>query len=198
MIAVRDAEERDLPAIVALYADDELGATREDPGEPLAAGYLRAFAAISADPRTRLVVVESEGAVVATVQLTFLPHLVRRGGERAQLEAVRVASSHRGSGLGRELVGWAVEQARARGCVLVQLTTDVTRARRPPVLRVARLPGRPRRHEARPGLSSPPRRRGVSSAGRASRRPGAAAGRGRSGPAPPGRAPPAPAPAPSG
>jgi GNAT superfamily N-acetyltransferase len=126
-VIVRDAQERDLPAIVALYADDELGSTRERPGEPLAAEYRRAFAAVTDDPRTRLVVAEADGEVVGTLQLTFLPHVVRRGGERAQVEAVRVASSHRGSGLGRELLTWAVEQARDRGCVLVQLTTDAAR-----------------------------------------------------------------------
>ncbi|MBB3678649.1 GNAT family N-acetyltransferase [Modestobacter versicolor] len=125
---VRDAEERDLPAVVALYADDELGATREQVEDPLPAEYLRAFAAIRDDPRHRLVVAEVEGEVVGTLQLSFVPHLVRRGGERAQVEAVRVAAGQRGSGLGRRLLEWAVDQARERGCVLVQLTTDATRA----------------------------------------------------------------------
>jgi len=123
----RDANERDLPAIVALYADDELGSTREQPGQPLAEEYRRAFAAVTDDPRTRLVVAKVDGEVVGTLQLSFLPHLVRRGGERAQIEAVRVASSQRGSGLGRDLLTWAVERARERGCVLVQLTTDAAR-----------------------------------------------------------------------
>ena len=126
-MTVRDAEERDLPAIVALYADDVLGAGREQPGEPPAEEYRRAFAAIRDDPRHRLVVVEDDGRVVATLQLSYLPHLVRRGAERAQIEAVRVAATHRGRGLGRQLIGWAVEQARQRGCALVQLTTDATR-----------------------------------------------------------------------
>ena len=124
---VREAQQRDLPAIVALYADDQLGSTRERPGEPLAEEYLRAFRAVTDDPRTRLVVAEVDGEVVGTLQLTYLPHLVRRGGERAQIEAVRVASSQRGSGLGRELLTWAVDQARERGCALVQLTTDAAR-----------------------------------------------------------------------
>ena len=124
---IRDAEARDLPAVVALYADDELGAGSEQPEEPLAGEYLRAFAAISADPRTLLVVADDGGQVVGTLQLMFLPHLVRRGGERAQVEAVRVASSRRGSGLGRELVTWAIDRARERGCALVQLTTDASR-----------------------------------------------------------------------
>jgi len=126
-VIVRDAEERDLPAVVALYADDELGATREQATDPLPVEYRRAFAAITDDPRHRLVLVEQDGRVVATLQLSFLPHLVRRGGERAQIEAVRVAADQRGNGLGRQLIGWAVDQARERGCVLVQLTTDATR-----------------------------------------------------------------------
>jgi GNAT superfamily N-acetyltransferase len=126
-VIVRDAEERDVPAIVALYADDELGAQRERAGDPLPDEYWRAFTAIREDPRHRLVVAEEGGQIVATLQLSFLPHLVRGGGERAQIEAVRVAAAHRGTGLGRQLLGWAVEHARERGCVLVQLTTDASR-----------------------------------------------------------------------
>ncbi|MGY1769608.1 N-acetyltransferase family protein [Blastococcus sp. SYSU D00813] len=125
---IRDAVETDLPAVVAMYADDTLGATREGPADPLPEEYRRAFAAIRDDPRHRLVVAEDDdGAILATLQLSFLPHLVRRGGERAQVEAVRVAAGQRGSGVGRRLLTWAVEEARARGCVLVQLTTDAAR-----------------------------------------------------------------------
>lgn len=124
---VRDARESDLAAIVALYAADPLGVTRESPEDPLPDGYRRAFSAIQDDPRHRLVVVEDRGSVVATLQLSFLPHLVHGGGERAQIEAVRVAVGHRGSGVGRQLVTWAVEQARQHGCVTVQLTSDASR-----------------------------------------------------------------------
>ena len=126
-VLIRDAGLDDLPAVVALYADDRLGATREEPGTPLPEAYTRAFAEISADPRHRLVVAEEDGEVVGTLQLSYLPHVVRLGAERAQIEAVRVATARRGSGLGRELIGWAVDQARARGCALVQLTTDAAR-----------------------------------------------------------------------
>ena len=126
-VLIRDAGPDDLPAVVALYADDPLGATRERPGTPLPEVYARAFAEISADPRHRLVVAEEDGEVVGTLQLSYLPHLVRMGAERAQVEAVRVAAARRGTGLGRELIGWAVDQARARGCGLVQLTTDAAR-----------------------------------------------------------------------
>ncbi len=123
---IRDARGCDVPAVVALYADDPLGQTREQAAEPLPASYWTAFEAIRADPRHRLVVID-DGEIAATLQLSFLPHLVRAGTERAQIEAVRVASHRRGAGLGRALLEWAIQEARQRGCGVVQLTTDASR-----------------------------------------------------------------------
>jgi GNAT superfamily N-acetyltransferase len=124
----RPAQRADVPAIVALLADDPIGAGRETLTEDVDAAYWRAFDAIDADPRNTLVVADLDGEVVATMQLTFVPSLTRRGGERAEIEGVRVAASQRGAGLGRRMIGWAVDEARARGCALVQLTTDKRRA----------------------------------------------------------------------
>jgi GNAT superfamily N-acetyltransferase len=124
----RPARRADVPAIVALLADDPIGAERETVAEEVDAAYWRAFDAIDADPRNSLVVADLDGEVVATMQLTFVPSLTRRGGERAEIEGVRVAASQRGAGLGRRMIGWAVEEARARGCALVQLTTDKRRS----------------------------------------------------------------------
>jgi GNAT superfamily N-acetyltransferase len=126
-LGIREARVEDVPAIVALYAEDELGRTREHPAQPLPTAYWEAFTQIAADPRHRLVVMERAGEVVGTVQLSFIPHLVRLGTERAQIEAVRVAASSRGVGLGRALLEWAIAQARDRGCGIVQLTTDASR-----------------------------------------------------------------------
>lgn len=117
----------DLASIVAMYADDELGRSRELPGVPLDTAYLEAFARIDADPQHRLVVAESDGVVVGTLQLSFLPHVVLVGGERAQIEAVRVRSDRRGDGVGEAMVRWAIDEARRRGCRLVQLTTNAER-----------------------------------------------------------------------
>jgi ribosomal protein S18 acetylase RimI-like enzyme len=121
---IRAATQDDVPAIVAMLADDHLGAHREQPGDP---AYLAAFERLDADPHQLLVVADEGGEPVGTLQLTFVPGLSRRGATRAQIEAVRVRSDVRGSGLGRELVLWAIEAARERGCVMVQLTSDNSR-----------------------------------------------------------------------
>ena len=123
----RDAIEADLSAIVALLADDPLGAAREAPATELPAAYAEAFAAIAADPNNRLIVADDEGAVVGCLQLTFIPGLTYTGGWRAQIEGVRIARSQRGRGLGRAMFDWAIEEARTRGCRLVQLTTNKAR-----------------------------------------------------------------------
>lgn len=124
---IREAREVDLPAIVRLLADDELGRARERVEEPPVPAYLAAFRAIDGDPRHELLVVELAGEVVATAQLSFLPGLSHQGTERAQIEAVRVASDRRGAGIGRALLEWMIRRAEARGCRLVQLTTDKRR-----------------------------------------------------------------------
>jgi ribosomal protein S18 acetylase RimI-like enzyme len=111
-----------------MLADDALGATREDDSLPLDPGYTRAFAAISADPNQFLAVAERDGAVVGTLQLTFIPGLSYKGGWRGQIEAVRVAASQRGQGLGERMIRRAVGECRARGCRMVQLSTNMTRA----------------------------------------------------------------------
>ncbi len=122
---IRRAVAADVGAIVAMLADDPLGARREKPGDP---AYLRAFEVIDADPHQYLAVAEDEsGEVVGTLQLTFTSGLSRMGMTRATVEAVRVRSGQRGNGLGERMVRWAVDEARARGCGLVQLTTDASR-----------------------------------------------------------------------
>lgn len=139
-VTFRPARREDLPTLVAMLADDELGVQRERFEDPLPESYYTAFAAIDADPHQELVVAEraeadSTGdgpAIVGMLQLTFLPYLTYQGGWRGLIEGVRVASSQRGRGLGRQLFEWAIERARERGCHVVQLTTD---KRRPDALR---------------------------------------------------------------
>lgn len=123
---IRRARRDDLPAILAMLADDPLGSTRETAP---AAAYEAAFARIDADAnQLQACVVDAEDDVVATLQLTVIPGLSRGGALRAQIEGVRVHAAHRGSGIGRPFLEWAIAEARRRGCALVQLTTDRSRA----------------------------------------------------------------------
>jgi GNAT superfamily N-acetyltransferase len=126
-IAIRPARRDDLPAIVALLADDPLGQSRESATEPLPEGYGRAFDDIAAQPGNHLLVAESDGVITGCLQLTLIPGLSRRGMKRGLIEAVRVGAAWRGKGVGEHLVRHAIEIARREGCGLVQLTSDRSR-----------------------------------------------------------------------
>lgn len=124
-VIFREAVRADLPAVLALLADDVLGKSRDF--TEVDAAYEKAFADIAADPRNQLIVADVEGEVLGCMQLTYIPGLGRHGAERQLIEAVRVRSDLRGRGLGRQMMTWAVDQAKQRGCALVQLTTDKSR-----------------------------------------------------------------------
>ncbi|GAA2232612.1 MULTISPECIES: GNAT family N-acetyltransferase [Kitasatospora] len=124
-LSIRPAVLADLSAIVAMLADDPLGATRESPDD--LTPYQDAFARITAAPDQHLIVAERENRVVGTLQLSVLPGLSRRGTSRTIIEAVRVHDTERGNGLGTELIRWAVDRSRELGAGLVQLTSDATR-----------------------------------------------------------------------
>ena len=121
---IRRAAAQDVPAIVALLADDELGKTREAPGDPC---YAEAFAAIEGDANQFLAVVDDGGEIVGCLQLSFIPGLSLKGMWRGQIESVRIAASRRGQGLGHVMIDWAIGECRRRGCGLVQLTMNKSR-----------------------------------------------------------------------
>ncbi len=129
-LIIRPAARGDVSAIVALLANDALGSGREiaeTADTALPDSYYRAFEAIDTDPNSHLIVAERAGRVVGCFQLTFLTHISFRGGVRAQIESVRVADELRGQGIGGHMMEWAIDQARGRGCSMVQLTSNRTR-----------------------------------------------------------------------
>jgi len=127
-VTIRRAGRDDVGAIVGMLADDPLGSARERIEEPLPPCYFRAFETLERDPNIKLVVAESgDGTVVGCLQLCILPGLSSQGASRALIEDVRVATSCRSRGIGEQLVQWAVAEARARGCKLVELLTHHTR-----------------------------------------------------------------------
>lgn len=128
--ALRRATADDLPAIVAMLADDPIAAARDDAdGSTASVDYRAALADVVADPSNEVVVaVDAHGGVGGTMQLTRIPGLARRGATRLLVEAVRVGEGHRSAGLGTAMLRWAMgPAAEATGSALVQLTSDEQR-----------------------------------------------------------------------
>jgi ribosomal protein S18 acetylase RimI-like enzyme len=127
-VAIRRARRDDVAAIAGMLADDPLGSARERIEQPLPPAYFQAFDAVERDPNILLVVAEGgDGAVIGCLQLCVLPGLSSQGSSRALIEDVRVATHCRSRGIGEQLVQWAIAEARARGCKLVELLTHHTR-----------------------------------------------------------------------
>ncbi|WP_406389277.1 GNAT family N-acetyltransferase [Streptomyces sp. NBC_00887] len=119
---LRPATRHDLPAVLALLADEDRVV---DPASVVVdAAYETAFAAIDSDPRNEMLVLADGNGVLGCLQMTYIPGLGKHGAERALVEAVRIRADLRGGGLGRDLMRQAVERARLRGCALVQLTSN--------------------------------------------------------------------------
>jgi len=124
---LREATREDLPTIVRMLADDELGKKRHRVEDPLPGEYHAAFDAIAASPSTRLYVAEVAREIIGTMQLTFIPGLDYLGAERMIIEAVRVKGDRRNAGLGKAMIAEAIAIARQRGCQRVELTSSASR-----------------------------------------------------------------------
>jgi len=129
-VTLREATEHDLDALIALLADDPISAARGDHASPAdRPAYLAALRSICADRANALIAADRSGALVATMQLTVIPGLARRGSTRLQVEAVRVASTERSAGIGSAMMRWVTDVAApALDAPLVQLTSDAERA----------------------------------------------------------------------
>ena len=127
-VIIRRARRDDIAIIVGMLADDALGRARERIEQPLPASYFTAFDKVDGNPGIQLVVAEDgEGNVVGCLQLCVLPGLSSQGASRSLIEDVRVATHCRSRGIGEQLVQWAVSEARAKGCILVELLTHSSR-----------------------------------------------------------------------
>jgi len=126
-LSFRVATRADVPVLVAMLADDALGAQRENFTDPLPQVYYDAFDALDVDPNNELILACLGDRVIGMLQLTYIPSLSFQGGWRALVESVRVDTAYRSQGIGRQLMVWTIERAKARGCHLAQLTTHKSR-----------------------------------------------------------------------
>lgn len=126
-VLFRLARREDLPEIVRMLADDELGSQRERCEAPLPEAYYAAFEQIARDANHELVVAEIEDRIIGTLHLMFLPSISYQGGLRAQVESVRVDKQCQNQGIGSQMMKWAIARAKERGAHLIQLTTHKSR-----------------------------------------------------------------------
>ncbi len=127
-VIFRVANINDLPEIVSLLADDELGQTREKVSNEVSKEYLVAFQEINNDPNNEIIVGVLENEIISVLQLTYIPNLSLKGTKRALIEGVRVSSKIRGQGIGRLFFKFALARAKTKGFKLAQLTTNKTRS----------------------------------------------------------------------
>ena len=126
-VIFRRATRADLPAIVRMLVDDDLGSQRERFETPLPQSYYSAFEQINSDPNHELIVADLNEEVIGTLHLMFLPSVSYQGGLRAQIESVRVDKRFQSQGIGSQMMQWAMERARQREAHVVQLTTHKSR-----------------------------------------------------------------------
>lgn len=126
----RKAKRNDIPKIIEMIVDDDLGKTRDQFQIPLSDNYYKAFENIDTDQNQELIVVEdADSEIIGTLQLTFIQYLTYGGGMRAQIEAVRIRKDKRGLGIGKTLFKWAIERAKSRNVHLLQLTSNKKRSK---------------------------------------------------------------------
>ena len=126
-LILRPATASDVPEVIRLMCEDELGATRESLSNPLAQSYMLAFQEIAKDKHQSLLVVEHKGKTIGTCHLTFIPSLSFKGSKRLNIENVHISKPVQGQGIGTWMLQKAITLGREKGCKIVQLTTHKKR-----------------------------------------------------------------------
>ncbi|MBD8663474.1 GNAT family N-acetyltransferase [Rhizobium sp. CFBP 8752] len=126
-IIIRRARESDLSQLIAMFAADDVGGHGDTTDADAYDDYLRAFNMIDASQNEQLFVVERDGDVVGTFQILFNRTLTGRGSLSMIIEAVQTRPDMRGQGIGAQMIGYAIEEAKRRECRLVQLTSNAAR-----------------------------------------------------------------------
>ena len=127
MLTYRHATPEDLPFIVGLIVEDAVVATNDSVADANHADYAAALRAIDADPNQEMFVAEDAGKPIGCFQLSYLPGLMRRGMWRGMIEVVHVSERERNRVYGCQMMRWALERCRERGCGMVQLTSNKKR-----------------------------------------------------------------------
>ncbi len=124
-VNMREAEESDVAAVLDLYEDSEVDAGYRMPEEKAQ----RLFRRMKEYPYLKLFVAELDGRVVGTYELLVMDNLAHDGAPSAVVEDVVVAEDCRSQGIGRAMMGHAIEVCRGLGCYKVSLSSAQHRER---------------------------------------------------------------------
>jgi len=117
-LRLRHARRDDLDALIALYAQ-----LNPDDGPAPRERLAAILDAILASAHFSVLVGTQDDRVAATCYLNVIPNLTRGGAPYAVIENVVVDASRRGTGLGRQVLRFALDEAWRRGCYKALLQT---------------------------------------------------------------------------
>jgi GNAT superfamily N-acetyltransferase len=122
-IAIREAVEADLPAVLRAYEEAGIGSgisfTAEEACEH--------FARLRLYPSYRIFVAETGGTMAGTYALLLLDKLAKRGARAGIVEDVAVLPAFQGQGIGRAMMEHAREECRRAGCYKMTLSSNLAR-----------------------------------------------------------------------
>lgn len=123
-LTMRAADATDLPGVLSLYAQPEM-----DDGRVLSIDDAEAiFERFAIYPDYTLYVTENDRKIVGTFALLVMDNLGHCGAPSAIVENVMVDPAAQGLGIGKAMMAFAIEQARARGCYKLTLSSNTKRA----------------------------------------------------------------------
>lgn len=122
-LTFRAATLDDVPAVVSLYESAEV----DPPGSADLELARATFRRMQSYPDYRIWLAELDGEPVGTLALAIMDNLGHRCTPSALVEDVVVHPKCQGRGVGRLMIGHAIEQARAKGCYKLALSSNAKR-----------------------------------------------------------------------
>jgi GNAT superfamily N-acetyltransferase len=121
-LQIRAASEADLPSILALYVEVE------DDGRILSVEKARSiFARMQSYPDYKVYVAAFGGSIVGTFALLIMDNLAHMGAPSGVVEDVVVQKDWQGKGVGKQMMRFAMDRCRERGCYKLALSSNLKR-----------------------------------------------------------------------
>ena len=120
-IQIRAATDADLPSILALYVQVE------DDGRIPVERARSIFARIHSYPDYKVYVATLSGSIVGTFALLIMDNLAHMGAPSGVVEDVVVQGDWQCKGVGKQMMRFAMDRCRERGCYKLALSSNLKR-----------------------------------------------------------------------